>query len=83
MTDDYVARREAERILARNTARVAEIEKNLVERIAGRVAGGENPQVVTFEEIQRSLVELDTASVEVRQALAALPQRTRGSGQNG
>ena len=73
MADDYVARREAERILARNAARLAKIEKDLVARIVGRVGAGEDSQVATFEEIQQALVQLDAASIEVRKELAALP----------
>jgi hypothetical protein len=77
MADDYVARREAERILARNAARLAKIEKDLVARIVGRVGAGEDPQVATFEEIQQALAQLDAASIEVRKALAALPRKAR------
>jgi hypothetical protein len=77
MADDYVARREAERILARNAARLAKIEKDLVARIVGRVGAGEDSQVATFEEIQQALAQLDAASTEVRKALAALPRKAR------
>ena len=77
MADDYVARREAERILARNAARLAKIEKDLVARIVGRVGAGEDSQVATFEEIQQALAQLDAASIEVRKALAALPRKAR------
>ena len=77
MADDYVARREAERILARNAARLAKIEKDLVARIVGRVGAGEDPQVATFEEIQQALAQLDAASIEVRKELAALPRKAR------
>ena len=75
MTDDSVGRREAERILARNVARLAEIEKDLVARIASRAGAGEDPQVVTLEELQRSRALLDAASVRVREELAALPRK--------
>ena len=73
MTDDYVPRREADRILARNAARLAKIERDLVARIVGRVSAGEDPQVATFEEIQQALAQLDAASIEVCKELAALP----------
>jgi hypothetical protein len=78
MSDDYVARREAERILEKNAARLAKIEKDLVARIVGRVGAGEDPQVATSEEIQQALAQLDTASIEVRKELAALPRKFRG-----
>jgi hypothetical protein len=77
MSDDYVVRREAERILAKNAVRLAKIEKDLVARIIGRVGAGEDPQVATFEEIQQALAQLDAASIEVRKELAALPQKVR------
>ena len=76
-TEEYVVGQEATRILARNAARLAQIEKDPVARIAGRVGAGENPNVVTSEEIERALKELDAASAEVREQLAALPPRIR------
>ena len=75
MSDDYVVRREADRILAKNAARLAQIEKDLVARIVGRVGAGEDPQAATFEEIQQALAQLDAAAIEVRKELAALPRK--------
>ena len=84
MADDYVLRREAERILARNSARLAAIERDLVARIVSRVGAGEDPNVATLEEIRRALATLDAASDAVHKELAALggspvhPNRPRG-----
>jgi hypothetical protein len=77
MTDDYVVRREAERILAKNAARLAKIEKDLVARIVSRVGAGEDPRVATSEEIRLALAQLGAASIEVRKELAALPLKAR------
>jgi len=76
-TDDDVVRRDAQRILARNAARLAQIEKDLVARILGRVGAGENPDAATSAEIERALKLLDAASIEVRKELAALPPKLR------
>ena len=73
MTDEYVSRRAAERIVAQNAALVAKIERDLVARIVARVGTGDNAQVATAEEARRALSELQAAADALKQALDALP----------
>ncbi len=73
MTDDYVSRRAAERIVAQNAALVAKIERDMVARIVARVSTGDSPQIATAEEAQRALLELQAAAHALEQALDALP----------
>ena len=70
-----MGRREAKRILARNAARLAQIEQDLIARVVGRIGAGESANLATSEEIQRALKELEAASIEVRKELAALPRK--------
>jgi hypothetical protein len=73
MTDEYVSRRAAERIVAQNAALVAKIERDMVARIVARVSAGDNSQVATAEEARRALSELQAAAAALEQALDALP----------
>jgi len=68
-----IRRDDAERLLAESAARVAEIERDLIERILDRVAAGDNPQAVNAEEVQRALAQLDAASAALAKAMDALP----------
>jgi hypothetical protein len=69
----YIRRADAERLLAENAARVAEIERDLIERILTRVATGDNSQTVNTEEVQRALAKLNAASAALAMAMDALP----------
>ncbi len=69
----YIRRADAERLLAENAARVAEIERDLIERILTRVAAGDNSQTANTEEVQRALAQLNAASAALAKAMDALP----------
>ena len=69
----YIRRDDAERLLAESAARVAEIERDLIERILTRVAAGDNSQTANTEEVQRALAQLDAASAALAKAMDALP----------
>ena len=69
----YIRRADAKRILAENAARVAAIERELIDRILTRVARGESSQTATTEEVQRALAQLRAASATLEEAMAALP----------
>ena len=68
-----IHRDDAGRLLAESAARVAEIERDLIEHILGRVAAGDDPQAVNAEEVQRALAQLDAASAALAKAMDALP----------
>ena len=69
----YIRRVDAERLLAESASRVAEIERDLIERILTRVAAGDNSQTANTEEVQRALAQLDAASAALAKAMDALP----------
>jgi multidrug resistance efflux pump len=69
----YIRRIDAERLLAESAARVAEIERDLIERILTRVAAGDNSQTANTEEVQRALAQLDAASAALAKAMDLLP----------
>ena len=69
----YIRRADAERLVAETAARVAEIERDLIDRILTRFAAGDNSQTVHTEEIQRALAQLAAAAAALAKAMDALP----------
>jgi hypothetical protein len=69
----YIRRVDAERLLAETATRIAEIERDLIERILTRIAAGDNSQTANTEEIQRALAQLNAASAALAKAMDALP----------
>ena len=69
----YIRRVDAERLLAESAARVAAIERDLIERILARIAADENSQTANTEEVRRALAQLDAASAALAKAMDDLP----------
>ena len=70
---DHVRRSDAQRLAAKHAAHIAEIERDMIERILDRIRAGEDSPKATTEEVQRALARLAALSAAFEKALKALP----------